>query len=201
MTTQRPLNKRQRAFVAAYIGEAAGNGTLAARLAGYHGNDATLSAVAVENLRKPLIAAQIAAHAADLERQGIALKQNRIDSYVRDYDLTERIRRERAHFYEGKAPGGSTGLIVGRLRKVSHTEKKIDGAVQSWTEETWEYVLDTGLLDERRQLCKQIAQELGEWTERRDVTGRVGIDLASADSAFEALVGRIARIAERQSDH
>lgn len=41
--TERPLTPRQQAFVAAYVGEAKGNATQAARLAGYSGSDATLA--------------------------------------------------------------------------------------------------------------------------------------------------------------
>lgn len=41
--TDKPLTEKQRAFVAAYVGEAKGNATQAARLAGYGGNDRTLA--------------------------------------------------------------------------------------------------------------------------------------------------------------
>ena len=41
------------------MGPAAGNATEAARIAGYKGNDATLSAVGSENLRKPLIRSEL----------------------------------------------------------------------------------------------------------------------------------------------
>jgi hypothetical protein len=53
----KPLTHKQRRFVEAYTG----NATEAARAAGYKGNDVTLAAVGSENLRKPLIAAAIAA--------------------------------------------------------------------------------------------------------------------------------------------
>lgn len=47
------LTEKQRRFVEAYMGEAAGNATEAARLAGYKGNAKTLGAVGAENLAKP----------------------------------------------------------------------------------------------------------------------------------------------------
>lgn len=53
------LTEKQRRFVEAYMGEAAGNATEAARLAGYKGSDTTLCAVGSENLRKPLVARAI----------------------------------------------------------------------------------------------------------------------------------------------
>jgi hypothetical protein len=56
----RMLSEKQRRFVEAYMGAAAGNATQAARLAGYKGNDVTLASVGAENLRKPQIAEAIA---------------------------------------------------------------------------------------------------------------------------------------------
>lgn len=53
MTTN--LTEKQRRFVEAYMGEACGNATEAARLAGYSGDDDTLSSTGYENLRKPQI--------------------------------------------------------------------------------------------------------------------------------------------------
>lgn len=68
------LTPKQQRFVEAYCGEAKGNATEAARLAGYAGNDVTLRAVAHENLTKPHIAATIAAFRAEC-REGS--KRNR----------------------------------------------------------------------------------------------------------------------------
>lgn len=59
MAQPRELSEKQRRFVEVYMGKAQGNATLAAKLAGYKGNDNTLGAVGKENLRKPLIAAAI----------------------------------------------------------------------------------------------------------------------------------------------
>lgn len=49
------LTSKQQAFVDAYTG----NGTAAARAAGYSGSDATLAQVASENLKKPEVLAAI----------------------------------------------------------------------------------------------------------------------------------------------
>jgi hypothetical protein len=49
------LTERQRKFVDAYMGEANGNGTKAARLAGYAGDDNTLAVAAYDLLRTPKI--------------------------------------------------------------------------------------------------------------------------------------------------
>lgn len=56
-----------RSFAMAYVGEANGNGTEAARIAGYKGNDTTLAAVSYENLRKPQIASLIEQLRSDAE--------------------------------------------------------------------------------------------------------------------------------------
>ncbi len=55
----RELTLKQQRFVEAYCGVARGNGTEAARLASYEGNDVTLAGVAYENLRKPQIKSAI----------------------------------------------------------------------------------------------------------------------------------------------
>jgi len=46
------LTEKQRKFVEAYLGEANGNGTKAAEIAGYGGDTKTLGITAVKNLRK-----------------------------------------------------------------------------------------------------------------------------------------------------
>lgn len=51
----RELTLKQRLFVQYYCGKARGNGTEAARLAGYAGSDETLGVVGFENIRNPRI--------------------------------------------------------------------------------------------------------------------------------------------------
>lgn len=63
------LTLKQRKFCLAFVGEADGNGSEAARIAGYKGNDVTLAAVAYENLNKPQIQAQIADLRAQAEKK------------------------------------------------------------------------------------------------------------------------------------
>lgn len=53
------LTIKQQRFINAYMGEAKGNATQAARLAGYKGNGDTLKQVGAENLAKPYIKAEI----------------------------------------------------------------------------------------------------------------------------------------------
>lgn len=66
------LTPKQQAFVDAYMGEARGNATEAARRAGYRGSDAVLASVGAENLRKPQIAEAIAERQQRVESSRIA---------------------------------------------------------------------------------------------------------------------------------
>lgn len=61
---KRRLTEKQRRFVEAYMGEAAGNATEAARLAGYKGNANQLGSIGTENLQKPAIQEAIALRVA-----------------------------------------------------------------------------------------------------------------------------------------
>jgi phage terminase small subunit len=54
------LTQKQQLFCEFYMGDAAGNGALAAKMAGYRGSDATLAQIAYENLKRPVIAGRIA---------------------------------------------------------------------------------------------------------------------------------------------
>jgi len=69
----RKLSPKQRAFVEAY----AGNGTEAARIAGYKGNDVTLCSMGKENLRKPHIWVAIQARGKDEADSRIATRAER----------------------------------------------------------------------------------------------------------------------------
>lgn len=60
MEKQRPLTTKQELFIAAYLGEARGNATQAARIAGYKNPEAS----GKENLRKPPIASRVKEHVA-----------------------------------------------------------------------------------------------------------------------------------------
>lgn len=79
--SKRKLTEKQRRFVEAYMGEAAGNATEAARLAGYRGNDATLAAVGAENLKKPLIREAIDSRVASSPL--VATREERQQFYTR----------------------------------------------------------------------------------------------------------------------
>ena len=87
------LTTKQLKFIEAY----AGNGTEAARLAGYKGNDKTLSSVAVENLAKPIIAHAIKEREQKAVNKLIATREERQQfwtKYMREegLDIAERFK-------------------------------------------------------------------------------------------------------------
>lgn len=67
------LTFKQQKFVEFYKG----NGTEAARLAGYKGNDVTLGAVGTENLKKPLVAEAIKKRNMKTDKSLIATREDR----------------------------------------------------------------------------------------------------------------------------
>jgi len=86
---------------------------------------------------------------------GIAVRENRIAGYERRRNWLEQIRRERAAAPEMQGiPGGSTGLIVRRIKSVGFGENNRLVDV---------YAVDTGFLRELRELEKQAAIECGHW--------------------------------------
>lgn len=66
------LTLKEHAFVHAFCGEAQGNGTQAARLAGYKGTEGTLRNAAHKILQRPHVAKAIATFAAKAEAKGIS---------------------------------------------------------------------------------------------------------------------------------
>lgn len=169
------LNPKQEAFVSAYIGDAKGNATEAARIARYAEPNVQGPRLLV-NVR---IQDRIADYRTKIEAEGLASQQNRIDAYNRRWRLLEQIRDERSKDdWLADVPGGSTGFVVKQLKTVKHQyipePNDEDGKSSSMMIETWESAVDTGFLKEFRELEKQAAHDLGQWTEKREVTGKDG---------------------------
>lgn len=173
------LSPKQRAFVSAYIGSANGNGREAARVAGYQGSDATLRSVAYENLTKPDIRAAIDEHLAEVRQQGIRALENRLAAQNDRWERINGMFAARAEYFKGDPmPDARFGLMTRTLKSVKHTYEPDpsdpDSKPTQVTTEAWEYQTDTALLREARELEKHTAQELGQWTEKREVTGADG---------------------------
>lgn len=111
----------------------------------------------------------VAAYADAIKDAGIANLQNRVAGYNDRWDRMHRVIEARA-VELAAVPGGETGLLV-------HTYKMAGGREPIVMDE---YAVDTGLLAEMRATEKQAAQELGQWTEKQEVTGKGGKPIAVA---------------------
>jgi Helix-turn-helix of insertion element transposase len=113
----------------------------------------------------PEFAARVAEHVEAFRKavrsRGIACLENRVDALSDRWKRMQRVITERAEELEGECAGGGTGLLVRQVKSVG------SGPL---AREVEEFAVDTGLLKELREHEKQAAQELGQWTERRDVT-------------------------------
>lgn len=171
------LSPKQEQFVSAYIGVANGNATEAARRAGYAHPNKQGPALLV-NLG---IKIRIDEYRAEIKLLGIRSLENRLSEYNERHQLMLRLRQARAKDETiQKFPGGDTGLLI-------PTVKQIGGG--DTAERVEEAELDTGYLREIRELEKQAAMELGQWTDRKEFSGPGGapIEIARIEVATPAL--------------
>lgn len=154
-----PLNENRQRFVAAYLGEARRNATEAARIAGYKKPGQQGHAL----LKVLEIQQAIEAEREDVKQHSRLTMQRRLE--ILD-DLTQRHLRLIEARAEGtksdNIEGGDTGLLVRSQKSVNN---------QTVTE----YSADTAVVKELRELLKQTAIELGEWTEKRENSGQMGV--------------------------
>ena len=92
MSGNRSLTLKQRAFLAAYIDPAGanGNGTLAARMAGYRGNNNQLAVQASVNLRKPEMWELLEKKRQELLEKGVRSLSEAMDADVDRAFITKR---------------------------------------------------------------------------------------------------------------
>jgi len=93
--------------------------------------------------------------------RGIIEKQNRLDAYNDLFNRSYQVINARADDISMQGAGSNTGLMV-RTYKAT----KLDVYE--------EYAVDTALIREMRELAKQTAQEMGQWTEKQELTGKDG---------------------------
>jgi phage terminase small subunit len=126
-TPRRELTLKQRSFCTWYVSaEVAGNATEAARRAGYKGNDVTLGRVGNENVKKPLIAAEI----AKLEKQILKDADVTIEKVLRDLE-NERLDAMKAGQYGAavrcsELQGKYLKMFVDRIEHVQTIEDVSD---------------------------------------------------------------------------
>ncbi|MAH48198.1 hypothetical protein CMI37_20410 [Candidatus Pacearchaeota archaeon] len=120
-TRKTALTLKQQRFVDAYLGDAHGNATLAAREAGYQGNDVTLQATGSDLVYHPLVSSEI-------ERQKAALRRK--TGVTREW-LTERTQQLINDAAADGAHGPVTkGLeLLAKLHGLLETKGKLDISV------------------------------------------------------------------------
>lgn len=133
-----------------------------------------------------------------VRERGIAILENRVDALNDRWKGLRQTIAERAEDLAGEVPGGSTGLLVRKPLFVKVLEHKAVKATSiadledadfiptRQAELVYEYAVDTGLLTEMRNLEKQAAQELGQWTERSEVHANFDVSNAT-DEELEAI--------------
>lgn len=161
------LNPRHEAF-AQHV--AAGHGYAAAyAAAGYQGKGPKQSAAALmtrQEIRDRVAEVRIEISNA-LKASLIRDVNARIDALQDRWERMKTVIAERAVDPAMQdAPGGKTGLLC-------RTEKSIGSGFDAQIVE--EYAVDTGLLKELRAHEEQAARELGQWTEKTEISGSIDI--------------------------
>lgn len=113
---------------------------------------------------------------AAIADRGIVERRNRVDAANERWEELKQRKRVLESLIRARAEdplnrdvaGGTTGLLARTVKAIGH------GGVDVWE-------LDSALLSELRGIDalllaheKQAAQELGQWTEKRELTGRNG---------------------------
>lgn len=94
---------------------------------------------------------------------GIAQKSKRVEAKHQRWMLMQQVIRERSEDPSvADVPGGKTGLVIRQLKSIGMGRNN---------QTVEEFVVDTGLLSELRAHEKEAAQELGQWTEKRELSG------------------------------
>src|SRR5256885_4036900 len=142
--------------------------------AGYSPNDAEVGASVL--LTNPKVAARVAElrqlQAAKFIAGSVRDREHRLNLLDDMQGRMLRLIEARAtHYIETMPdiPGGATGLLV----------KTVKGAAGSIVEQ---HEVDTGLVKVFLQTQQQAAIELGQWTEKRELTGPEGGPILLADA-------------------
>ena len=120
---------------------------------------------------QPVFSARVAEHRElwrrQLEAQGIADRRNRVQALNDRWGRMRQVIEERAADEEwAGVPGWKTGLLV-------REEKRMRGGMV-----VERFEVDTGLLRELRAHEEQAAKELGQWSEKKEITGKDGAPIA-----------------------
>ena len=167
------LTVKQRQFVFYYCGSAAGNGTRAARMAGYSGDANTLSSMAWENLRKPDIKAAIE---AELER--LAMDEREIL-----WRISQHARADLGEFLDTSTPGRALVELSGE-EKPLHLLKKVKQKVLVQGGDEGVEVLQTEIeVVDSQAALRDLARIKGLFKDNLNVTADVTISGEEVDQA------------------
>ena len=115
-----------------------------------------------------------------LKERGVTEKLNRIESLDNRHRLLKRIIEARSVEHKD-VPGGDTGLLICQVKFIKVYESDEGEAVADesvhptrTSVQVKEYSVDFGLLREMREIEKQAAIELGEWTQKHEHSGTDG---------------------------
>ena len=100
------------------------------------------------------------AYRAAVRARGIAIVENRVAAQQDRWERMQALIQARAETHRN-APGGETGLLVRQVKMIGSGPNAY---------EVEEYVFDAALTREIRELEKHTSQELGQWTEKKDLT-------------------------------
>lgn len=117
-----------------------------------------------------------------VQRKGIAEKENRLAEYDRRWREMKALMKARAEWdvlIEENVPGATTGLICRDFKGILPV-----------------YKVDVGLLKEMRELEKQAAIEVGDWTEKQELTGADG---GAIPVSIEAAINKAYGESEKQN--
>lgn len=130
--------------------------------------------------RHPEFQEKVKSHRArvlEVSRQrSIGRREDRMEAYQQRWDWLKQIREERAADPRmADIPGGKTGLIVIEESEgvVIKDPDNPDGPEKAVAVPT-EVAVDTAYLKALADLEKQAAIETGDWTEKRELTGKDG---------------------------
>jgi Helix-turn-helix of insertion element transposase len=101
-----------------------------------------------------------------VQAEGVAILSNRLAGYNDRWRKLNQVIQERARDAQMQGvPGGKTGMLA-------HTLKSIGAGEFATTIDVYE--VDTGVLKELRSLEEQAARELGQWSDKTDITSKGG---------------------------
>lgn len=110
---------------------------------------------------------------AAVREKGIAITENRVAALQERWELMQQVITERSEDpINQEVAGGKTGLLA-------HTVKGIGSGGHFQLIDIWE--VDTGLLRELRAHEEQAAKDLGQWIDRKDVTGTQRLEITGVE--------------------